>query len=178
MFSSSLRASSSAIFSVAAAASKVFPDSFNRVILVGNVGKNPEFRSFEGKMPPTPTAPMNGKPPVSTNPYANKKPETQIEELRDRGLWTFSVATTRNFKKSDGEWVKETEWHRIKDFSNSKKWMYVCGAAGKGALVMVEGRLKHRVDEESGRTYTDIIAEKVEVLRNSSVMESIDRPFM
>ncbi|KAJ3237242.1 hypothetical protein HDU78_004199 [Chytriomyces hyalinus] len=154
MFSSSLRASSSAAFSVAASASK-------------------------GKIPPTtPTAPMDGKPPVSTNPYVNKKPETQTEEIRERGVWTFSVATTREFKKIDGEWVKETEWHRVKDFSNSKKWMYACGAAGKGALVMVEGRLKYKVDAESGRTFTDIIAEKVEVLRNSNTMESIDRPVM
>ncbi|KAI8832058.1 hypothetical protein BJ741DRAFT_615157 [Chytriomyces cf. hyalinus JEL632] len=171
MFSSSLRASSSAAFSVTAAASKVF-------ILVGNVGKNPEFHSFEGKVPPTPTAPMNGEPPVSTNPYVKKTTEPQTEEVRDRGVWSFNVATHREFKKSDGEWVKETEWHRVKDYSNSQKWMYSRGAAGTGALVMVEGRLKYKVDEESGRTFTDIIAEKVEVLRSSSMMESIDRPVM
>ncbi|TPX73320.1 hypothetical protein CcCBS67573_g05418 [Chytriomyces confervae] len=121
---------------------------------------------------------MNGKPPVSTNPYVNKKPESQTEEVRDRGVWSLRVATTREFKKGDGEWVQETEWHRVKDFSNSQKWMYAHGAAGKGALVMVEGRLKYRVDAESGKTFTDIIADKIEVLRSPSVMESNDQPFM
>ncbi|KAI8617131.1 hypothetical protein BC830DRAFT_130876 [Chytriomyces sp. MP71] len=79
-------------------------------------------------------------------------------------LWSFSVATGRRIKKGE-EWDTETTWHRVSAFTFADARLYASGQLGKGAQVLVEGRIRVRKDEESGRSYTDVVADKVDVIR-------------
>ncbi|KAJ3066228.1 hypothetical protein HDU98_010469 [Podochytrium sp. JEL0797] len=134
--------------------------SLNKVILLGNVGKDPQFRTFQN----TP------QHQTATNP--------STQSTAEKGFWSFTLATNRNVRKAansnqDGaaEWETETEWHNITDYSFADKWMYAQGQLARGAQVLVEGRLKYRKDEE-GRVWTNVIAEKVEVVQPSKSHEN------
>lgn len=59
---------------------------YNKAVLVGNIGKDPVFVPF----PATDSLPASG-------------------------IWKFSLATTRSFKKGD-EWRSETDWHQIETY--------------------------------------------------------------
>ncbi|KAJ3104151.1 hypothetical protein HDU97_009502 [Phlyctochytrium planicorne] len=102
---------------------------YNKVILMGNVGKDPEF--FMSK---------------------SVKPEDGQDV---RGLWTFTLATSRYIKKGE-EYVQETQWHSIKTVSTSQSPLFA--RLTKGAHVTVEGRIEYKRDEEKERTYTSIYA--------------------
>ncbi|KAJ3067326.1 hypothetical protein HDU98_009491 [Podochytrium sp. JEL0797] len=117
----------------------------NKVSLIGYVGQTPEFKPFfpkEGQAAAPTTAPP-------------------------RGVWSFSVASNNRFKRANSTtWESQVEWHTIKDFSNIL-WKYTPGSTLRvdtGALVSVEGRL-HYWKSESGRTYTQLVAESVNVLK-------------
>ncbi|KAJ3213963.1 hypothetical protein HDU67_002271 [Dinochytrium kinnereticum] len=119
--------------------------TLNKVILMGNLGKDPEFY------------PSNVK----------------VEDGQNvRGMWRFTLATNRSVKRGE-EWVKEVQWHNIKVYSTSTSPVFTTGRISKGfvlvvstgfqliltrANVTIDGRLEYRRDEESQRTYTDIVA--------------------
>jgi len=72
---------------------------------------------------------------------------------------------THEYRKKDGESVKETEWHRVSVFGrqaeNCAKYLT------KGRQVLIEGKLKTRpwVDKEGVTRYTtEVIASNVEFL--------------
>lgn len=80
-------------------------------------------------------------------------------------ITTFSVATTRAYKDSNGNVVKETEWHRVSTFARlaeiARDYLY------KGGLVYIEGRLRTRKyqDKDGVEKYTtEIIAETLQML--------------
>ena len=112
----------------------------NKVILVGNLGRDPESR-----------------------------------EVGDSTVCNFSIATTRAYKKKDGEKVEETEWHRIAVWGPQAK---ACAQyLTKGRQVYVEGRLQTRKyeDKEGVTKYaTDIVAETVQFLGGKGSREPGD----
>ncbi len=76
-------------------------------------------------------------------------------------ITTFSVATTFSYKGKDGNWVKETTWHRIVGFNLSD---YYKDNLKKGKKVYVEGRIKKNdyTDKEGIKRFgVDVVLEKL-----------------
>jgi len=101
--------------------------SLNRVLLVGNIGRDPEITDTNGG--------------------------TTVAK--------FSLATTDVYKDKDGQFQESTEWHNI------VAWGFLaqkCEKMPKGAMVLVEGKLKTRKWEDregNKRQTTEIIAEAI-----------------
>ncbi|NHA15192.1 single-stranded DNA-binding protein [Thioalkalivibrio sp. XN279] len=104
----------------------------NKVILVGNLGADPESRTTPGGLTVT----------------------------------NFNVATSdRRRDKQSGDWVEETEWHRIVMFDKlaetAREYLR------KGSQVYVEGRLQTRKwqDKDGNDRYTtEIVARDMQML--------------
>ncbi|EGF82730.1 hypothetical protein BATDEDRAFT_86473 [Batrachochytrium dendrobatidis JAM81] len=108
---------------------------YNRVTLVGNVGQLPTFHEF----------------PARSQEDGGAVSETSSASTAT-GVWTFSVATNRSKKSFTGEWVRETDWHRIKSYRDMSNLT-------PGQKVLVEGEIRYwRSGEKSG---TEIHANKV-----------------
>ena len=115
--------------------------STNIVLLVGNLGNNPEVRT--GSNDTTITNFSVG----TSRPARNSEGKT--------------------YKDANGYTVKDTEWHRITCFNGLGKT--VAQYAKKGMLVSVQGRLRYSQYEKDGvtRYATEIIAEDVQFLTRS-----------
>jgi single-strand DNA-binding protein len=78
---------------------------------------------------------------------------------------TFRVASSRTWKKADGQLEEETEWFRVVAWNRLGE---VCGEyLRKGSRVYVEGRLKTRSwqDQEGQTRYiTEVVAEDMIML--------------
>jgi single-strand DNA-binding protein len=104
----------------------------NKVILVGNLGADPESRTTPGGLTVT----------------------------------NFNLATSdRRKDKQSGDWVEETEWHRIVMFDRlaetAREYLR------KGSQVYIEGRIQTRKwqDKEGNDRYTtEIIAREMQML--------------
>ena len=104
----------------------------NKVILVGNLGADPESRTTPGGLTVT----------------------------------NFNVATSdRRRDKQSGDWVEETEWHRIVMFDKlaetAREYLR------KGSQVYLEGRLQTRKwqDKDGNDRYTtEIVARDMQML--------------
>ncbi len=73
---------------------------------------------------------------------------------------TFSLATTRNYKNNDGNWVPETTWHNVVAYGLSD---FYKDALKKGKKFYIEGRISKRdyTDKEGVKRYiTEIVADK------------------
>lgn len=105
--------------------------SVNKVILIGNLGRDPEVRYT-----------TNG------NAIAN-----------------LNLATKNRFKDKSGEWIEQTEWHRVVFFGRTAE---VCGKyLAKGSSVYIEGRLQTRKwEDQNGNTRytTEIIGQNMQML--------------
>jgi single-strand DNA-binding protein len=108
--------------------------SVNKVILVGNLGKDPELRKTQ-----------NAQMPVCS----------------------FAIATSDRRKDAAGQWIDQTEWHRIVTFGataeNCAKYLK------KGRQVYIEGKLVTRkwADQEGKDRYTtEVIGNIVQFLGN------------
>ena len=101
--------------------------SLNKVMLIGNVGKDPEVRYLDG----------------NNNPNAGG---TKVA--------TFTLATTERYRDRNGELRENTEWHNIVAWRNSadvaEKYIH------KGTQVYVEGKLRTRswTDQTGNKRYT------------------------
>lgn len=105
--------------------------SINKVILVGNLGADPEAREL-------------GENSILTN---------------------MSLATTRRYKNRDGEYVDETEWHRVVFFGRTAE--VARDYLKKGSQAYVEGRLRtRRYSDKEGveRFTTEIVGETLQLL--------------
>lgn len=102
---------------------------------------------------------------------------TRDPELRHTAQGTsvanFSIAVNRNYKGSDGEFKRETNFFTIvvwgKAGENCSKYL------AKGRPVLVEGRLQNRSYETSDgqkRTVTEIVADNVQFLGSRSDSQS------
>jgi len=108
--------------------------SVNKVILVGNLGKDPELRYT-----PNGTAVAN-----------------------------FPIATSENFKDSQGNKQERTEWHNIVVW---RQLAEICGKyLHKGKQVYIEGKLQTRKWQDKNgvdRYTTEIVADSMQMLGSS-----------
>jgi single-strand DNA-binding protein len=104
--------------------------SLNKVMLIGNLGRDPEMRYTPSGRPVT----------------------------------TFTLATTRSWKSSEGEQHSETEWFSIVAWGNlaeiCKQYLL------KGQQIYIEGRLQtRRWDDSEGIKHVN-----VEIVANEMMM--------
>lgn len=123
--------------------------SLNKVMLIGNVGKDPEVRYLDGNS-------ANG---------ANAK------------VATLTLATTERFKDRSGELREKTEWHNIVAWRNladlSEKYIR------KGSQIYVEGKLTTRswTDQSGNKRYTtEIVADTIQLLGKRSDNPASSQP--
>ena len=88
----------------------------------------------------------------------------------------FTMATTESRKNAEGEWIDETEWHRVVIFGRTAE------AAGqylsKGSQVYIEGKIHYDSYEKEGvkRYTTDIICFRMNLLgRREDSGSSLDQ---
>ena len=112
--------------------------SLNKVMLIGNVGKDPEVRYLEQN---------------PQNPAAAPK------------VASFTLATTERYRDRGGELRENTEWHNIVAWRNNAD---ICEKyVRKGTQLYVEGRIRSRSwDGQDGLKHyiTEIIADNVQLL--------------
>lgn len=103
----------------------------NKVMLIGNLGRDPEMRYTPSGRPVT----------------------------------TFSLATSRSWKTSDGERRNETEWFNIVAWGSLAE---ICNQfLKKGTQVYIEGRLQTRRWEDDGgvkHNTTEVVAKEMVML--------------
>ena len=107
--------------------------SLNKVMLIGNVGKDPEVRYLENN--------------PSAQPGANPK------------VAQFPLATTERFRDRNGETRENTEWHNIVAWRGladlAEKYIR------KGSQIFIEGQIRTRswTDQAGAKQYrTEIVA--------------------
>jgi len=112
--------------------------SLNKVMLIGNVGNDPEVRYLE-------TNPQN--------PSANAK------------VASFRLATTERYRDRNGELRENTEWHNIVVWRNNadvvEKYVH------KGSQLYIEGKLRTRqwTDQTGNKRYTtEVVTDSLQLL--------------
>jgi single-strand DNA-binding protein len=112
--------------------------SLNKVMLIGNVGKDPEVRYLDG----------NNNPGSGSTKVA-----------------TFTLATTERYRDRNGELRENTEWHNIVMWGKNAE--YAEKYIRKGTKLYIEGKLSTRVweDRNTIKHYvTEIHVERFEFL--------------
>lgn len=112
----------------------------NKVILIGNLGKNPEIITF---------------------PQEGRRDETGIIVKKA----TFPLATTEVHKNKDGERIEQTDWHNIVCWRGLAE--IAEKILKKGTQVYIEGKLQSRSweDKDGNKRYiTEVVAENFTVL--------------
>lgn len=122
--------------------------SLNKVMLIGNVGKDPEVRYLNQQAP----APQPGQPAAQPPKVA-----------------TIVLATSERYRDRNGQTQEHTEWHNI------VAWRGLATVTEnyirKGTQIYVEGRLRTRsYQDASGNTKytTEIIADDIQLLGRKS----------
>ena len=112
--------------------------SLNKVMLIGNVGKDPEVRYLESN---------------PQNPSANAK------------VASFPLATSERYRDRNGEVRENTEWHNLVLWRNNadvaEKYIH------KGSQIFVEGRLRTRqwTDQTGNKRYTtEVVVDTLQLL--------------
>ena len=78
---------------------------------------------------------------------------------------SFTLATNENFKNREGEWQKETSWHRIVAWGEMAEGK--SDLLKKGKQVFVEGRIrtrKYTTKDGDERTITEVTASRLFLL--------------
>ena len=112
--------------------------ALNKVMLIGNVGKDPEVRYLE-------SGPQN--------PSGNAK------------VASFTLATSERFRDRNGEVRENTEWHNIVAWRSSAD--VVEKYVKKGTQLYIEGKLRTRswVDQTGNQRYTtEVVADSLQLL--------------
>lgn len=111
--------------------------SLNKVMLIGNVGKDPEVRYLDGNSPAG----------------------------QGRKVASFTLATSEKYRDRSGEVKENTEWHNIVVWGQSAD--IVERYVKKGTQLYVEGRLRTRswTDQSGAKRYTtEINADSLQLL--------------
>ncbi len=114
----------------------------NKVILIGNLGKNPEVVSI---------------------PQDNRRYDGGNVVRKA----SFPLATTEVHKNRDGERIEQTEWHNVVCWRGLAE--IAEKILKKGTQVYIEGKLRSRSweDKEGNKRYiTEVVAENFTVLGN------------
>ena len=112
--------------------------SLNKVMLIGNVGKDPEVRYLESN---------------PQNPAANAK------------VASFPLATSERYRDRNGELRENTEWHNIVVWRNNAD--VAERFVRKGTQLYIEGRLRTRqwTDQTGNKRYTtEVVADTLQLL--------------
>ena len=112
--------------------------SLNKVMLIGNVGKDPEVRYLESN---------------PQNPATNAK------------VASFPLATSERYRDRNGELKENTEWHNIVVWRGNAD--VVERFVRKGSQLYIEGRLRTRqwTDQTGNKRYTtEVIADTLQLL--------------
>ncbi|MBR1516584.1 MAG: single-stranded DNA-binding protein [Bacteroidales bacterium] len=113
----------------------------NKVILIGNLGKNPDVVSL---------------------PQDRREEGTIVVKKA-----SFSLATTEFHKNRDGERIEQTEWHNVVCWRQLAE--IAEKILRKGTQVYVEGKLQTRSWEDrdgNKRHITEVVADNFTVLSN------------
>ena len=112
--------------------------SLNKVMLIGNVGSDPEVRYLENN---------------PQNPGNNVK------------VATVRLATTERYRDRNGEQRENTEWHTVVLWRNNadvaEKFVH------KGSQIYIEGKLRTRqwTDQTGNKRYTtEVVADTLQLL--------------
>lgn len=96
--------------------------------------------------------------------HLGRDPEMRYTQT-GRPVTTFSVATSRSWKTSEGDRREETEWFNIVAWGNLAE---ICNQyLSKGQQVYIEGRLQSRKwedDDGNRRTSVEIVAREMLML--------------
>lgn len=112
--------------------------SLNKVMLIGNVGKDPEVRYLESN---------------PQNPATNAK------------VASFPLATSERYRDRNGELKENTEWHNIVVWRGNAD--VVERFVRKGSQLYIEGRLRTRqwTDQTGNKRYTtEVVADTLQLL--------------
>lgn len=85
---------------------------------------------------------------------------------------SFSLATTSNYKNGEGEWVKDTQWHRIICWGKTAD--KVEDKLKKGDKILLSGKLTYRsYKDEKGDTHyvTEVVADDTQLLISNANKE-------
>lgn len=112
--------------------------SLNKVMLIGNVGKDPEVRYLESN---------------PQNPGNNAK------------VASFPLATSERFRDRNGELRENTEWHNVVVWRGNAD--VVEKYVRKGTQLYIEGKLRTRqwTDQTGNKRYTtEVVADSLQLL--------------
>lgn len=111
--------------------------SLNKVMLIGNVGKEPEVRYLDGG----------------------------AQGAQGRKVATFTLATTERYRDRSGEMRENTEWHNIVAWGQPAD--VVERFVHRGTQLYIEGKLRTRswTDQSGAKRYTtEINADALQLL--------------
>lgn len=114
----------------------------NKVILIGNIGRNPDVVSF---------------------PQDNRRDDSTAIVKKA----SFPLATTEYHKNRDGERIEQTEWHNIVCWRSLAE--IAEKILRKGTQIYIEGKLQTRSweDKEGSKHFiTEVVADNFTVLSN------------
>ena len=97
----------------------------------------------------------------------------RVQDVQDRKVANFTVATNLAFKCRDGEAIIETTWHNVTAWSGGKT--ADLALLQKGQCVEVYGRIRNqRYTGADGmeRSSIDILAREVRIIDDRLTMES------
>jgi single-strand DNA-binding protein len=112
--------------------------ALNKVMLIGNVGNDPEIRYLDSN---------------PQSPQGNAK------------VASFRLATTERYRDRNGETRENTEWHNIVAWRSSAD--YVEKFVHKGSQIYIEGKLRTRqwTDQTGNKRFTtEIQADNMQLL--------------
>jgi single-strand DNA-binding protein len=89
----------------------------------------------------------------------------------------FSMATSRSWKNSSGEWNTKTDWHFVVGWRRLAEYCEKYVKVGK--QVYVEGRIETRNWESGGVTHyrTEIVADKIRLLGKKDEPDTSTREY-
>jgi single-strand DNA-binding protein len=115
--------------------------SLNKVMLIGNVGKDPEIRYLDGA--------------------GQNNPNSKVAN--------FTLATSEKYRDRNGNLQERTEWHNIVAWRNSadiaEKYVK------KGTQLYIEGKLRTRdwTDQSGNKHYTtEVVVDNLQLLGRRS----------
>lgn len=103
--------------------------------------------------------------------HLGRKPEIKSFESGN-SVAKFSLATSDFFVNKAGEKTQDTQWHNIVAWG--KLAQFSENELDKGREVILKGRISYRNYEDKNgfkRTFTEIIAEEIELVSKSVIAE-------
>lgn len=109
--------------------------------------------------------------------HLGRDPEVRYTQ-GGQAVANFSLATTEQYSKRDGEREERTEWHRIVAWGRLAE---ICGEyLSKGRQVYIEGRIQTREWEDregEKRRTTEIVAREMQMLgRRGETVSTTEEP--